>query len=524
MGSGADDQRGAGLGAAGHEHQQPAAGAGPDVTVEPRRTASAGHQQIDPPVAVEVAGRQGAAVVDMAGEVARIGGAETATAVVEQQQVGLGVGRPEALPRPRQPRSARHPAVDDRQIEVAVGVAVDEGGAEAGHRAARRRQPGAEGGVGVAGGAVVAVEGVALAPQVGDEEVLVAVAVGVAGGDPHPRLRPAELVERHSPGESHLLQLAAAETAPELVRLAVVGDVEIEPAVAVEVAGHHAQPLAGVPRERRIAGGLEAAVTTVAVEPVGYPGEAVRATVVGPAGGVGADGGGVVVEIADDEEIGEAVGVDVDQRRRAPPAAVAQPGGGGGVLEAAVAAIAVEGVRPPVGEVEIRVAVAVDVADRQAHAVAAVAGAGGRGDVDEAPVALLAEQPVGERRARALAPRSVEQVDVEIAVAVVVDEAAARAEALGHEVAAFDGGVVDEGEAPPTGHVGEAAARLRRCHPGDRQHQDAGAAGAAPVSRPAPRHRAPPARSAARAGAAARRAARRARPGTRRSSSRSPRA
>src|SRR4029453_19010781 len=77
----------------------------------------------------------------------------------------------------------RDVAVGEHEVEVGVAVEVDPGVAPAGER---RRGHEVVPGVGVAlPGRLAPVHGVALAPRVRDEQVGVAVAVVVGGGDPH---------------------------------------------------------------------------------------------------------------------------------------------------------------------------------------------------------------------------------------------------------------------------------------------------------------------------------------------------
>ena len=88
-----------------------------------------------------------------------------------------------------------HRAVDDDQIEPAVVVVVDEAGAEAGEaereqrrastvRSSNRPLP------------TFAIERVAFVVEVGDEQILVAVAVDVARVDAHAALRLPDAVDR----------------------------------------------------------------------------------------------------------------------------------------------------------------------------------------------------------------------------------------------------------------------------------------------------------------------------------------
>ena len=80
-----------------------------------------------------------------------------------------------------------HASVGHHQVEPSVVVVVEEARAEAGQAEARLAEPAAGGGVEELALAVVAIERVGLAVELGDEEILVAVAVVVAVVDAHRR-------------------------------------------------------------------------------------------------------------------------------------------------------------------------------------------------------------------------------------------------------------------------------------------------------------------------------------------------
>ncbi len=188
-----------------------------------------------------------------------------------------------------------HRAVDRHQVEDAVAVGVDEAGAEAVGLEGRHPEAGGHGDVLEEAGAVVLVEGVGLAREVGHEEVEVAVAVVVARVDAHRRLGEAVGIQRAAGEQGLVAEGAVALVEPQLVGRAVVGHVEVDPAVAVEVGGHRAQGLAvdgGQARGRRHV--VEGAVAPVPVEAVGHRPVDVGMAVVGSARGGGA--GAVTVE------------------------------------------------------------------------------------------------------------------------------------------------------------------------------------------------------------------------------------
>ena len=89
--------------------------------------------------------------------------------------------------------------------------------------------------------AQVLVEGVGLQLEVGDDDVEQAVAVVVAHVDPHAGLGPALVAERGAGEQRDVLEGAVALVVEEEVGLVVVGDVDVLPAVVVDVAEDHAE-------------------------------------------------------------------------------------------------------------------------------------------------------------------------------------------------------------------------------------------------------------------------------------------
>ena len=92
----------------------------------------------------------------------------------------------------------------------------------------------------------VLVQGVVLVGEVGDEELGKAVAVDVLGVDAHARLRLAVHVVGGARELGGVVEGAVAAVEEEEVRVHVVGDVEVDQAVVVEVGRHHAEAVAVV--------------------------------------------------------------------------------------------------------------------------------------------------------------------------------------------------------------------------------------------------------------------------------------
>ena len=233
--------------------------------------------------------------------------------------------------------------------------------------------------------------------------------------------------------------MAAAIVAVEVVGLAVVGDEEVELAVVVEVGpdGGEAEEVVGVVDAGGFGDVGEGAVAVVVIEGVGRAFEAAGAALHGDvvvlAGDLRAELREVVqveVDVVGDEEIGVAVGVVVAEDGAGGPAfVVVEAGGFGDVGEGAVAVVAIEDDAAEAADEEVGEAVVVEVADGCAHRPAGIADAGFVGDVGEGAVVVVVVEGAagflaGERHGDA---GGVGEVDVGLAIAVVVDEGYAAA-------------------------------------------------------------------------------------------------
>ena len=174
---------------------------------------------------------------------------------------------------------------------------------------------------------------------------------------------------------------------------------------------------------------------------------------------------GRVVEVVDDHEVEPAVVVVVDEARRHRPPIFRGAAFLRAVAEGAVAVVAPELVRSVVADVEIGEAVVVVVARRHSHAVAAGGDAARLGDVSELEdraavgrrVQVVAKETMRQRsarRQRGVGERlagaqhvALRQVEIEIAILVVVQQGAARSHHL--EVVALPGHAVEVMEVEP---------------------------------------------------------------------------
>ena len=91
---------------------------------------------------------------------------------------------------------------------------------------------------------VVGVEREHLLIDIGDKQVLPAVAVDVGGVHPHAGACLSVFAEAHLGGQRGLLPLALPAIHEQEILHRVVGDEQIHQAVIIDVRRHHAQPLA----------------------------------------------------------------------------------------------------------------------------------------------------------------------------------------------------------------------------------------------------------------------------------------
>ena len=169
---------------------------------------------------------------------------------------------------------------------------------------------------------------------------------------------------------------------------------------------------------------------------------------------------GVPVQVMADVEVEVAVAVQVGEGRRGRPVAVAaQPGRVGDVLERAVAAVAIEGVGPPAGDEQVGVGRRCRSRRRPRRGRSPGRRRCPSGSVTSSkvpsPRLRKRRSPGGARSGRGGNGPPWTAVDVEPAVAVVVEQRHAAAGLLGELVERRLAVVVDEAQAGGLGVVGE---------------------------------------------------------------------
>src|SRR5215471_13105153 len=117
-----------------------------------------------------------------------------------------------------------------------------------------------------------------------DDQILVAVVVEVTGIHTHPSFRFTTRIHRHARDQPGILESPVVPVDPELIRLPVVRDINVDPAIAIEVSGHHAERRAEFPGDTRGNTDVgERPVPIVPVKPAWHRTIDVRGTIIGPA-------------------------------------------------------------------------------------------------------------------------------------------------------------------------------------------------------------------------------------------------
>ena len=200
-----------------------------------------------------------------------------------------------------------------------IAVVVEQRGAEPGVRLRRRAQTHLVGGVEEVAVAGVAVVGAALTREVDHEQIPVAVPLRIGDRHSHARLRETHSRQRAAALEGLLAEGAVAVVHPQEVRPLIVGDVDVDAPIAVEVGRDHAQAGGGARRDSGAAAHVgEGAVAVVAIERSWLRSVLRRPAVAAQAHRAEADLLELrrPLEVVADEEIEIAVGVVVEETRR----------------------------------------------------------------------------------------------------------------------------------------------------------------------------------------------------------------
>ena len=294
-----------------------------------------------------------------------------------------------------------------------------------------------------------------------------AVEVVVADGQPHACLFVPVLVHRHATKQSFFGKRAVTVIHEEKTRRRVTGDIDVGPAVVVEVGGdgRHGKRAAGLINPRLDADIAESSVTVVVIQRAAAgrqpPGSANHRHSVPKAVFVVAGLGRLLqieINVISHEQVQVPVAIVVDPGAAGAPAAllVEEAGPLGDVAEGAVAVVVVEHVLSPIRDEDVVEAVVVVVADSDGRGPSGPPQARFVGHVGERTVAIVFVEAVGGLLGICIEPGTREEQNIQPAVVVVVQKRTAATRRL-ENVGALLGIAVNRrlGEACLAGDIGE---------------------------------------------------------------------
>ncbi len=375
-----------------------------------------------------------------------------------------------------------------QQVEAPVEVVVEEEETEGQHGAAVGADPLDDRLVAVAGSSEPTDEQRGhLVGKVSDRNADHLIVAVVRHIDAHRPGRGAVGVERQAHLDTLLLEGSVAPVVEDEVLDGVVGDDHVGPAVRVQV--HEGQ--AECFRNRCSRGALdlqsgfardidEAAVTLIAqkrqVSTAKIQGRAIRAADSRDSEVDGPIDLSRPLDVVANEEIQIPVVVGVEKpRARSPTGGVPRDAGQFGHVGEVPAVVAEQVIGPHRRDEQIGVAVRIVITDRDTHPVQAQVEARLGGDVLEVPSAVIAEECQGrwlrviDRIARPT--RCVDQQQIRVVVAVVVEEGGTRSHRLGHQLCAARSVFVNEVDSRCAGdvreaHIGRPLRQLLNLRPG----------------------------------------------------------
>ena len=321
----------------------------------------------------------------------------------------------------------------------------------------------------------------------GEEDVGTAVVIDIAKVDTHGGKGAPIIVDGDSGGQSHFPEAALAFVVEEEIGLGVVGDQDIDAAIAIVIGKCHAHALADVTADSRGFGDVsEGAVSVVVIEGVGEAGVVVGMTMEQSAGaGIAAGGLGLRVphHVVHHEQVEAAIAVGIEPSRRHRPGLTVDACLHRHIFEGAIAAIAIQNVTAHSRHEQIGMTVVIVVGGGDSHAITIAGQAGPSCHIFEHAISAIAVEAIpvtGVILGEAGLGRAVGQEDVEQTVAIVVEEG----DAAGHgfDLVLFTG---NRAAAENEVHAGTAADLFERDgdgrrRPDGRRQQNANQKGAHP--------------------------------------------
>ncbi len=314
------------------------------------------------------------------------------------------------------------------------------------------------------------------------EDVQRAIEIVIADSQTHAGLLDAIVIQGHAGFEADLAEGAVVTIAEHPTGRGIAGDIDIGPAVVIEVRRNRGQSVAaahfpdsGFGRNIR-----ERAIAIVAIKQRGNGGEAARsahhwkpfpgAVTIGP-GHRGA--GRIEIHVMRHEKIEQAIAIVIHPGAAGAPAldAALESGGRGDIGKGAVAVIAVEDVLAVIGDEEVFKTIVIVVTDANGGGPSSLYQTGIGRDIGERAVAPVLVEAIGRAFGRPIEARAVQHQNIHPAVVIVIEESATASRGfedilLGFKIAVDDGmsqsgRLGDVGEAGVKGEPGGFSTRQR---------------------------------------------------------------
>src|SRR5579884_3048871 len=135
-------------------------------------------------------------------------------------------------------------ALADEHIFNAVVIVIHEGGAEAGEIQTQTGEPDPAADMIVPAAAAVAVQGMVLLNVIGDEQGEMAAAVVVGCVHAHAAVGLARFIGGHAPNHTGFDKATTALVQVKLIVIGVIGDVDVGPAILIQIEHNYAEALA----------------------------------------------------------------------------------------------------------------------------------------------------------------------------------------------------------------------------------------------------------------------------------------
>ena len=333
-------------------------------------------------------------------------------------------------------------SIGDKQVQIAVEVAIQRLRPETGREKRRLEEAGVMGAIGEQSAGALEVKRVRLLGEARTVKVEPSVAVEIPGGQPEARAGrpplPSANPATYAWSKDRGARPAFRGVFREEIRVAVIAEKEIQLARAVDVRRNQGRPLAvgqiDAGGGRRV---LKAAIAAIEPEVTLSLRKLERRTGVEPfLRTVTNPREGVPLHKPHSINVGKRIAVEIRDRAARRPGRVRGPRLLRGVGKRPVAVIEKQPVRADVSHIDIGEAIVVDIADRDPLAESVLNEAGLRGDVGETAVAQVAEQPVEVLRLLAVLGvlGALGEIKVGPTVAIVVEKSQYRPRDLDHLV------------------------------------------------------------------------------------------